>query len=65
MLMSRYGVSDGRSHARELWGECPVSRWVLVSHRLRGNVPSSPRANPKAAFSKRTVCADMCREVAS
>lgn len=65
MLMSKHGVSDGRSHARDLWGVCPVSRWVPVSHRLRGNFVSSPRAKPEAAFSNLAVCADTCREVAS
>lgn len=65
MLMSRHGVSDDRSHACDLWGEYPVSRWVPVYHCFRGNFLSSPRAKPEAAFSNLAVCADTCREVAS
>ena len=64
MLMSRHGVSDGWSHARDLWGVYPVSRWVPVYHCLRENLLSSPRANPEASLSDLAVCADNSREVA-
>ena len=65
MLMSRYGVSDGRFQARDLWGEYSVSRWGPVAGRLSRDVLLSPRVAPKAAFSNLAVCADTDREVAS
>jgi hypothetical protein len=65
MLMSKHGVSDGRSHVRDLWGVSPVSRWVPVYHRLREDFFSPPRAKLEAAPNNPAGCADTCREVAS
>jgi hypothetical protein len=65
MLMSRHGVTDGRSHARDSWGGYPATCWTPVTELLRGGVLLSLRAKFKTTFSDLTGRADEYREVAS
>lgn len=64
MLMSRHGVTDGRPHAHDSWGECLMTRWVPFEECLAGGVLSSPETECKTAVRDLDACADDYREVA-
>ena len=64
MLMSRHGVTDGRSHAHDSWGECRMTRWVPFRECLTGGVLSSPETEFKTAFRDLGAYTDDYREVA-
>lgn len=64
MLMSRHGVTDGRPHAHDSWGERLMTQWALSVDCLTGGVLVSPVTEFKTAFRTLEACADDYREVA-
>ena len=64
MLMSRQGVSDGRSHVHDSSGECRTTHRISFVECRSGGVLSSPGAESKTAFRGLALSADSYREVA-
>jgi hypothetical protein len=65
MLVSRHGVSDGRSHAHDLPGERLITRWVRSVECLSTGILPSSEAEFKTAFRNLAAYADNYREVAT
>ena len=64
MLMSRQGVSDGRSRGRDLSGECRTTHRISFVERRNRGVLSFPGAEFKTAFCDLAAYADNSGEVA-
>jgi hypothetical protein len=63
MLMSRQGVSDGRSYVHDSSGECRVTHRISFVECRSEGVLSSTGAECKTAFRDLAMGADKYREV--